>query len=73
MEKMMMIYEDDHDNDDAGVRLIERRETGTPGHRDTGTPGHWDNPWQGDGVVQTSRRHFPLMRMVDMMMKYIGK
>ena len=62
MEKMMMIHDD---NDDAGVRLIERRYTGTPGH--------WDNPWQGDGVVQTSRRHFPLMRMVDMMMKYIGK
>ena len=35
----MMIYEDDYDNDDAGVSLIERRETGTPGHRDTGTLG----------------------------------
>ena len=34
MEKMMMIYEDDDDNDDyddAGVSLIERRDTGTLG------------------------------------------
>ena len=29
MEKMMMIYADDYDNDDAGVSLIERRYTGT--------------------------------------------